>query len=180
MSTPGDTSRPGDSVESFREWLERIGLGQLAEVLNEGIDFDVAPALTEEHLRACGVMRLGDRLRFIQEIQRRTRTSAIQPPEAEQTPEPSEFTEQGSLDERRQLTAMFCNLVNYRDIARRFDGGIVNRMLVDYRRVCGEIVTRYGGFVAEEKGDGLVVYFGAPDAHEDDAERGVQSALEES
>jgi class 3 adenylate cyclase/tetratricopeptide (TPR) repeat protein len=168
----------GDAGASFREWLQRIGLGHCADtLLEQGIDFDVASALTEEHLRACGVLRLGDRLRILKEIQLRTETTTSSPEAADER-DVVQKRGRASAGERRQLTVMFCDLVDFTGLTQRFDGEVLNRMIDEYRDVCARVVTHYDGYVAQRLGDGLMVYFGWPNAHEDDAERCVRAALD--
>ena len=73
---------------------------------------------------------------------------------------------------------MFCDLVGSTALAERLDPEELRTLMQAYRKACGDIVARYEGHVAQYLGDGLMVYFGWPSAHEDDAERGVRSALE--
>jgi class 3 adenylate cyclase len=80
--------------------------------------------------------------------------------------------------ERRQLTVMFCDLVGSTALAERLDAEDMHSLIQRYRAVCGEIVSRYGGHIAQYLGDGLLVYLGWPVAHEDAPERGVRAALE--
>ncbi|HKN01993.1 MAG TPA: AAA family ATPase [Candidatus Binataceae bacterium] len=79
--------------------------------------------------------------------------------------------------ERRHLTVLFCDLVNSTEIASGLDPEEWQEVTKEYQRVAAEAVTRFGGFVAKYLGDGLLAYFGYPQAHEDDAERGVRAGL---
>ena len=79
--------------------------------------------------------------------------------------------------ERRHLTVLFCDLVGSTEIAARLDPEEWRDIAAQYQRSAAEAVTRLGGHVAEYLGDGLVVYFGWPEAHEDDAERAVRAGL---
>jgi len=79
--------------------------------------------------------------------------------------------------ERRQLTILFCDLVGSTVLSARFDPEDLGRIIGSYHRMCADAVTRYGGYVAQYVGDGVVVYFGYPQAHEDDAERALHAAL---
>ena len=83
-----------------------------------------------------------------------------------------------SLGERRQLTVMFCDLVGSTALSTVLDPEELRELIHTYRKACGEVVIRYDGHVAQYLGDGLLIYFGWPRAHEDAAERGVRSALE--
>ena len=80
--------------------------------------------------------------------------------------------------ERRQLTVMFCDLVGSTALSEKLDPEELRSLLHGYRTICGEVITRYDGFVARYVGDGILTYFGWPAAHEEDAERAVRAALE--
>jgi class 3 adenylate cyclase len=83
-----------------------------------------------------------------------------------------------SLAERRQLTVMFCDLVGSTALASRLDPEDLREVMAAYRRAVSKAVERFGGFVAKFMGDGVLAYFGYPQAHEDDAERAVRAGLE--
>ena len=80
--------------------------------------------------------------------------------------------------ERRQLTLMFCDLEDSTGLAARLDPEDLRDLIVAYQRVCVQSVERYDGYVARYVGDGLLVYFGYPVAHEDNAERAVRAGLD--
>jgi len=73
--------------------------------------------------------------------------------------------------ERRQLTVMFCDLVGSTPLSTRFDPEDLREIVGAYHRCVTDTVGRFGGFVAKYMGDGVLIYFGYPEAHEDDAER---------
>jgi class 3 adenylate cyclase len=73
---------------------------------------------------------------------------------------------------------MFCDIVGSTALAETLDPEELRELLQTYRKACGDAAARYDGHVAQYLGDGLLVYFGWPSAHEDDAERGVRAALE--
>jgi class 3 adenylate cyclase/tetratricopeptide (TPR) repeat protein len=164
-------------VTAFVEWLEQVGLAQCAQALvANGIDFDVAMGLTEDDLRSIG-LNLGDSRRLLQALAKRHHTVAaastgavavVDPPIPNQTP----------LDERRLLSVMFCDIVGYVDLAQRVDPEELKRIIREFRRTCTHMVAQYDGYVAQYLGDGIMVYFGWPGAHEDDVERCVRSALD--
>ena len=81
-------------------------------------------------------------------------------------------------DERRLLTVMFCDIVGFTDLAHRLDPEELKSVIRAYRGACSKVVAHFDGYVAQYLGDGVMVYFGWPDAHEDDAERSVRSALD--
>ena len=80
--------------------------------------------------------------------------------------------------ERRSLTVMFCDLAGSTALSERFDPEDLHRVLTAYQECCRVAIRRYGGFIAKYMGDGVLVYFGYPSAHEDDSQRAVLSALE--
>jgi hypothetical protein len=79
--------------------------------------------------------------------------------------------------ERRQLTVMFCDLVGSTALASRLDPEDLREVIGAYHRAVADMVGRFDGFVAKYMGDGVLIYFGYPQAHEDDAERGVRAGL---
>jgi class 3 adenylate cyclase len=78
--------------------------------------------------------------------------------------------------ERRQLTVMFCDLVGSTPLSTRYDPEDLREIVGAYHRCVADTVGRFGGFVAKYMGDGVLIYFGYPEAHEDDAERGAHAA----
>lgn len=78
---------------------------------------------------------------------------------------------------RRQLTVMFCDLVGSTVISEGLDPEEMTRLLTAYRTACAQVVERYGGFIGNFMGDGLLIYFGYPQAHEDDPQRAIQAGL---
>jgi class 3 adenylate cyclase len=80
--------------------------------------------------------------------------------------------------ERRQLTVMFCDLVGSTALAARLDPEELREVIGAYHRCVAEVVQRFDGFVAKYMGDGVLIYFGYPRAHEDDAERAVRAGLD--
>src|SRR4051794_27045346 len=79
--------------------------------------------------------------------------------------------------ERRQLTCLSCDLVNSVELSARLDPEELRETLAAYHRVCTTVVRRFDGHVHDYSGDGVMVYFGYPSAHEDDAQRAVRSGL---
>src|SRR5262245_3977651 len=79
--------------------------------------------------------------------------------------------------ERRQLTVMFCDLVNSTKLSSQLDPEDWRDVVRAYQATCTEVIRRYDGHIAQLLGDGLLVYFGYPQAHEDDAQRAVRTGL---
>ena len=161
-------------------WLRGLGLGKYEAVFRENeIDETVLPSLTEEHLKQLGVTALGHRVKLLDAIAALRSDASGKPPsvDAATTPSaPSASTEDRA--ERRQVTVMFSDLVGSTALSARMDPEDLREIISAYQKCVAETVTRFGGFVAKYMGDGVLVYFGYPQAHEDDAERAVRAGLE--
>jgi class 3 adenylate cyclase/tetratricopeptide (TPR) repeat protein len=92
-------------------------------------------------------------------------------------PAPAPAPRAAAPAERRQLTVMFCDLVGSTALSTRLDPEDLREVIAAYHRCAAETVTRFGGYVAKYMGDGVLVYFGYPEAHEADAENAVRGAL---
>jgi class 3 adenylate cyclase len=79
--------------------------------------------------------------------------------------------------ERRQLTVMFCDLVDSTRLSSQLDPEDWRHVVCEYQRACTDVIQRYDGYIAQLLGDGLLVYLGYPHAHEDDAQRAVRAGL---
>jgi class 3 adenylate cyclase len=149
------------------DWLRSLGLERYEAVFRENaIDPDVLRDLTEEHLRELGVP-LGARLKLLKAI---AALGAVKEPSG-----PTAGTEplgaKGEVAERRHVTVMFSDLVGSTALSARMDPEDLREVISAYQECVTETVRRFGGFVAKYMGDGVLVYFGYPQAHEDDAER---------
>ncbi len=101
-----------------------------------------------------------------------------QPSADPSVPSQPEKREAGTPEaERRQLTVMFCDLVGSTALSERLDPEDLREVIHTYQECCAGVVARFGGFIARYMGDGLLVYFGYPQAHEDDAERAIRAGL---
>ncbi len=153
-------------------WLGGIGLEQYAQTFRDNaIDADVLRDLTDEHLRELG-LPLGARLKLLRAIAA-LGTGEQAPASPEITP-PAPRTDA----ERRQVTVMFSDLVGSTALSARMDPEDLREVISSYKKCVAETVRRFGGFVAKYMGDGVLVYFGYPQAHEHDAERAVRAGLE--
>jgi len=153
-------------------WLHGLGLQQYEPVFRDNdIDGAVLPSLTAEDLKDLGITSVGHRRRLLEAIAALRdggNTAAVAlvadvPPIAEA--------------ERRQLTVMFCDLVGSTQLSARLDPEDLREVIGAYHRCVATTVGRFAGFVAKYMGDGVLVYFGYPQAHEDDAERAVRAGL---
>ena len=158
-------------MEQIADWLKKLGMSEYAERFVENrIDLSILPDLSDQHLKDLGIP-LGDRLKMLRAI--RELAGAVPT-----SPQPA-LTEPKHQDtaERRQVTVMFSDLVGSTALSTRMDPEDLREVISAYQNCVAETVGRFGGFVAKYMGDGVLVYFGYPQAHEDDAERAVRSGL---
>src|SRR5580700_5828019 len=163
-------------MQQIVDWLQRLGLGQYAERFAENdINFAILPDLTDQDLKELGVASLGHRrqlLRAITEL-KDNETSTSKPSGDDIAPIAPHDTA-----ERRHVTVMFSDLVGSTALSARMDPEDLREVISAYQKCVADTVQRFGGFVAKYMGDGVLVYFGYPQAHEDDAERAVRAGLE--
>jgi class 3 adenylate cyclase/predicted ATPase len=155
-------------------WLRELGLEQYEQAFRDNkVDEEVLPKLTADDLTGLGVVLVGHRRKLLEAIASlrastesgANRTSAVT------------STSVSGAAERRQLTVMFCDLVGSTPLAARFDPEDLREVIGAYHRCVAGAVARFAGFVAKYMGDGVLVYFGYPQAHEDDAELAVRAGL---
>jgi class 3 adenylate cyclase/predicted ATPase len=158
-------------------WLRSLGLGKYEAAFRDNeIDETVLPGLTAEDLKELGVTALGHRRKLLDAIAAlRADTNAS--PTANPGPAAVEASPRNTA-ERRQVTVMFSDLVGSTALSARMDPEDLREVISAYQQCVAETVGRFGGFVAKFMGDGVLVYFGYPQAHEDDAERAVRAGLE--
>ena len=158
-------------------WLRKLGLEEYEAAFRENrIDETVLPRLTAEDLKDLGVAFVGDRRRLLDAIAALNAEAGAPAPALSDAPP---AIDKGSKDtaERRQVTVMFSDLVGSTALSARLDPEDLREIISAYQRCVAETVRRFGGFVARYLGDGVLIYFGYPAAHEDDAERAVRSGL---
>ena len=161
-------------MQQIADWLEKLGMSEYADRFAENrIDFSVLPDLTDQDLEKLGVL-LGDRRKMLRAI---AKLEALDAPIAVATTTPATPR---SVDtaERRQVTVMFSDLVGSTALSARMDPEDLREVISAYQKCVAATVGRFGGFVAKYMGDGVLVYFGYPQAHEDVAERAVRAGLE--
>ena len=164
------------------DWLRGLGLEQYASAFRDNaIDAEVLQSLTAEDLREIGVTLVGHRRRLLDAIAalRSEASSSVEPDAAvEPSSTPALAAAERSTDaERRQLTVMFCDLVGSTALSTQLDPEELSKVLAAFQKACVSAVTPFGGSIAKYMGDGALVYFGYPEAHEDDAERAVRAGL---
>jgi len=157
-------------------WLRSLDLEEYEAAFHKNhIDEVVLPNLTTEDLRDLGVGSIGHRRKLLDAIAllRGDAKAKAPPPKTPSVPKSSQDTA-----ERRQVTVMFCDLVGSTALSGRMDPEDLREIISAYQTCVAETVQRFGGFVAKYMGDGVLVYLGYPQAHEDDAERAVRAGLE--
>jgi class 3 adenylate cyclase/predicted ATPase len=149
-------------------WLRGLDLAQYEPIFRENaIEAEILPDLTEADLEKLGVV-LGHRKLMLRAIAALDTHAPVPPPAAAPRVEAAE---------RRQLTVMFCDLVGSTPLSARYDPEDLREIVGAYHRCVADTVARFAGFVAKYMGDGVLIYFGYPEAHEDDAERAVRAGL---
>ena len=162
------------------DWLRGLGLEQYAPAFQENnIGGDLLTSVTADDLKDLGVVSVGHRRRLLEGIAalragneatcERPKATALMPERSQSSTQPDA--------ERRQVTVMFCDLVGSTALASRLDPEDLREVIGRYQACVAATVTRYDGFVAKYMGDGVLVYFGYPRAHEDDAEQAVRAGL---
>jgi class 3 adenylate cyclase/predicted ATPase len=166
-------SRARAAMQEIADWLEKLGMSEYALRFAENdIDASVLPHLTDQSLKELSVS-LGHRLKILAAVRELGgSTSAVAEPAVAPEPKPKDTAE------RRQVTVMFSDLVGSTALSARTDPEDLREVISAYQKCVAESVRRFGGFVAKYMGDGVLVYFGYPQAHEDDAERAVRAGLE--
>jgi class 3 adenylate cyclase/predicted ATPase len=157
-------------------WLRGLGLEQYEAAFRENaVNEKILPSLTAEDLKDLGVGLVGHRRALLDAIAALRAEATAKAPLAEAPstlPKPNQDTA-----ERRQVTVMFSDLVGSTALSARMDPEDLREVISGYQKCVAETVERFGGFVAKYMGDGVLVYFGYPHAHEDDAERAVRAGL---
>ena len=159
-------------MQQIADWLEKLGISEYKQRFAENkIDVSVLRHLTDQDLKDMGVA-LGHRRKMLAAIAELV--GAAQAP-----PQPA-LTESKPKDaaERRQVTVLFSDLVGSTALSARMDPEDLREVISGYQKCVAETVSHFGGFVAKYMGDGVLVYFGYPQAHEHDAERAVRAGLE--
>jgi class 3 adenylate cyclase/predicted ATPase len=161
-------------MQQIADWLKELGMSEYAQrFADNDIDASALPELTDQDLKDLGVS-LGHRRKMLRAIR-----DLGNPPVAAMTATAPAATEPTRQDdaERRQLTVMFTDLVGSTALSTKLDPEDMRSVIGAYHKCVAKTVARFDGFVAKFMGDGVLVYFGYPQAHEDDAERAVRAGL---
>jgi class 3 adenylate cyclase len=156
-------------------WLRGLGLERYEQAFRENeIDLRVLPELTADDLKELGVAAIGHRRLLLKAIADLAAGAGRAAAEDVPAASPTNATAEA---ERRQLTVMFCDLVGSTPLSTRYDPEDLREIVGAYHRCVADTVARFAGFVAKYMGDGVLVYFGYPQALEDDAERAARAGL---
>ena len=148
-------------MNTLPDWLQAHGLEQLAPVFAENdVDLATLMILSERDLEELGIS-FGLRKRLLAAI-RNSQASEAAPGD----------------EQRRHLTVLFCDIVGYTKLSASLDPEILSRIVHDYEELCAASLARYGGFLFQRLGDGIVAFFGYPQAHEREAERAIRAGLD--
>ena len=159
-------------MQRIADWLNTLGMPEYAErFADSDIDTSVLRDLTDQDLKELGVS-LGHRRKMLRAIAELAGAAPTLPQPALTEPKPQDTAE------RRQVTVMFSDLVGSTAMSARMDAEDLREVISAYQKCVAETVRRFDGFVAKYMGDGVLIYFGYPQAHEDDAERAVRAGLE--
>src|SRR5262249_30009776 len=154
------------AMQEIADWLEKLGMSEYAQSFTEHkIDISVLAYLTDQDLKDIGIP-LGHRRKLLAAIGELTGAAAA-------TPKPAVGKEPDAQEgaERRQITVMFSDLVGSTALSTQMDPEDLREVIWAYQKCVADTVRRFEGFVARYMGDGVLAYFGYPQAHEDDAER---------
>jgi class 3 adenylate cyclase len=172
-SAPKAAAHRDSAMQQIADWLEKLGMSEYAQrFADNDIDTSVLPHLTDQSLKELGVS-LGHRLKMLAAIKELGGPTPAPPQPATPTETKPEDTA-----ERRQVTVMFSDLVGSTALSASMDPEDLREVISAYQKCVAQVVRRLGGFVAKYLGDGVLVYFGYPQAHEDDAERAARAGLE--
>jgi class 3 adenylate cyclase len=152
-------------MQQIVDWLKQLGMHEyIQRFAQNDIDFAILGELNDQDLEKIGVASLGHRRKLLRAI------ADLQG--AEKNPRVADTAE------RRQITVVFSDLVGSTALSAHVDPEDLREVISAYQKCVTDTVQRFGGFVAKYMGDGVLVYFGYPQAHEDDAERAVRAGLE--
>lgn len=163
-----------DPFHSVSNWLSRQGLGQFAPVFAANdVDLDTLSELTYDHLREMG-LPLGACLRIHKALEKHV---ATEPKSAIPTQQEIVDVLSQVVVERRQVTVMFCDIVDSTKLATKRDPEEMRSVLLGYWQMIEATTLQYQGYIAQHLGDGALIYFGYPTANENDAERAILAGL---
>jgi len=159
-------------------WLQSLGLGKyVPEFERNEIDFEALPHLTQSMLAEIG-LPIGPRAKLLAAIAELRSSASSHATSKQVARQDADLPVSRPEAERRQITVMFCDLVESTRLAASLDPEDLGLLIAAYQNASRTIIARYDGHVARYLGDGILAYFGWPLAHEDAAERSVRAAIE--
>ena len=165
-------------MQQIADWLEKLGMSEYTECFaRNDIDFTILSELTDLDLEKIGVASLGHRRKLLRAIASLEGVLDNASPSGKAAADARAATPK-NIAERRQVTVMFSDLVGSTALSARMDPEDLREVISAYQKCVVETVGRFSGFVAKYMGDGVLIYFGYPQAHEDDADRAVRAGLE--
>jgi len=171
-SEPRDVSQDSDQLAALTAWLGQLGLRRLEPIFRDNhVYLDVIHTLSNADLRELGVA-LGDRKRLLAAIGRLSAQSALPA-----LPINEPVVRSTAEAERRQLTVLFADMVDSTALSHAMDPEDLREVLRAFHREVSDVIQGAGGYVAKYMGDGVLAYFGYPQAQEDAAERAVRAGL---
>jgi len=160
------------------DWLCNLGMGRYTAAFHaDGITADVLRHLTADDLKDLGVISIGHRHVILRAIAAMRGSDPFDEPGQAHPEERGVEHALGTIAERRQLSVMFCDLAGSTALSSRLDPEDLSTIIRVYQNRVTTAVARFGGCVARYVGDGVLVYFGWPAAHESNAEQAVRAAL---
>ncbi|WP_036019174.1 adenylate/guanylate cyclase domain-containing protein [Bradyrhizobium sp. WSM1743] len=166
-------------MQEIADWLKDLGLERYARCFAANdIDFSILRDLNDSDLEKIGVASLGHRRKLLRAIANVPNLEQDAPAPASLPAAAAEMARQPDFAERRQVTVMFSDLVGSTALSARMDPEDLREVISAYQTCVAKTVERFNGFVAKYMGDGVLVYFGYPEAHEHDAEQAVRAGLE--
>jgi class 3 adenylate cyclase len=163
-------------------WLAALGLSQYAGAFSDNhVDVSVLCSLTADDLRDMGMVSVGHRRKVLDGIARLNapveQASAPTPPPAELVNKPQDSVRAPPFMQRRQISVLFCDLVGSTQLSARVDPEDLHHYLHAFRTVVAQAIAEHQGWISQYLGDGVMAYFGYPQAHDHDTERSVRAAL---
>ena len=148
-------------------WLESLDLGRYRDAFDDhAVTWATLPELDHDLLKEIGVKPVGHRIAILKAIQCLKDDDVVASGYQTRDPDSSSFATTGEA-ERRQLTVVFCDLVGSTALSARLDPEDMREVIASFQDISREVIEEYAGFIARYMGDGLLVYFGYPQAHED-------------
>jgi class 3 adenylate cyclase len=166
-------------MPEIADWLRELGLERYTSCFAENdVDFSILRDLNDADLEKIGVASLGHRRKLLRAIADLAGLEKHLLAAASRSAAAAAAVRQPDVAERRQVTVMFSDLIGSTALSARMDPEDLREVISAYRISVAETVRRFDGFVAKYMGDGVLIYFGYPQAHEDDAEQAVRAGLE--